>query len=339
MGKVSLIFGLLATIFIAESMARNLAEHEPKYLWFPTDDGTLVKGYLEGSPKGVEADERDVRFYLYTKNNPNNPQELWIDNLDALRNSHFDSTAPVKIVSHGFSSSSVGGSAGAVKSAYVSALSKVNVICVDWAPLAVAPWYDRAAANTRMVGTKTARFLEFLVDNRATTVAQLHLIGHSLGAHVLGFTGAGLLVGRVPRITAMDPALPLFGGVSDEGRIDKGDALFVDVLHTSGGPLTSGELAFMDPRGHADYYPNGGKNQPGCTGLPEVVGACSHSRSYEFMAESIRSGGFTSCKCSSWSDFGTCNCGTTAKMGHAASASSHGYFHLTTNAQSPYSKN
>ncbi len=62
-----------------------------------------------------------------------------------------------------------------------------------------------------MVGAKGARFVEFLVDNRATTLGNIHFIGHSLGAHVLGFLGSGLLVGRAVRITALDPALPLFG--------------------------------------------------------------------------------------------------------------------------------
>jgi hypothetical protein len=35
--------------------------------------------------------------------------------------------------------------------------------------------------------------------------------------------------------SASDPALPLFGEVSDADRIDPTDAAFVDVVHTSGG--------------------------------------------------------------------------------------------------------
>jgi len=31
---------------------------------------------------------------------------------------------------------------------------------------------------------------------------------------------------------ALDPALPLFGEATDEGRIDPTDADFVDVIHT-----------------------------------------------------------------------------------------------------------
>ena len=45
---------------------------------------------------------------------------------------------------------------------------------------------------------------------------------------------------------------------------DPTDAAFVDVIHTSAGTLLEGGLAFREPRGHVDFYPNSGGNQPGC---------------------------------------------------------------------------
>lgn len=42
--------------------------------------------------------------------------------------------------------------------------------------------------------------------------------------------------------------------------LDPSDAEFVDVIHTNGGGL----LAFDEPLGHVDFYPNGGQKQPGC---------------------------------------------------------------------------
>lgn len=79
-------------------------------------------------------------------------------------------------------------------------------------------------------------------------------------------------------LIALDPALPLFGDVSDENRIDPSDAEYVDVIHTAGGESSRIKastingtklespraLAFIEPRGHADFYVNGGRNQPGC---------------------------------------------------------------------------
>ena len=46
-----------------------------------------------------------------------------------------------------------------------------------------------------------------------SVVRRLHLVGHSLGAHLVGFLGKRvqeLGLGKVARITALDPARPLF---------------------------------------------------------------------------------------------------------------------------------
>ena len=59
----------------------------------------------------------------------------------------------------------------------------------------------------------------------------------------------------------MDPAGPSFGADSDlEGRLDPTDAEFVDAIHCNGGKLGS-----VLPVGHANFYPNGGLVQPGCS--------------------------------------------------------------------------
>ena len=46
-----------------------------------------------------------------------------------------------------------------------------------------------------------------------SVVRRLQLVGHSLGAHLVGFLAKrvqGLGLGRVARITALDPARPFF---------------------------------------------------------------------------------------------------------------------------------
>jgi hypothetical protein len=58
---------------------------------------------------------------------------------------------------------------------------------------------------------------------------------------------------------ALDPAMPLFVTNDKNKKVDPGDALFVDVLHTNA--LWKGKL---EASGHVDFYANGGLTQPGC---------------------------------------------------------------------------
>jgi hypothetical protein len=58
----------------------------------------------------------------------------------------------------------------------------------------------------------------------------------------------------------------MFGNAEPAGRLDAGDAILVDTIHTCGG-----SLGFREPYGHVDFFPNGGtRPQPGCDG--EITG-------------------------------------------------------------------
>ena len=63
-------------------------------------------------------------------------------------------------------------------------------------------------------------------------------------------------------ILGLDPAGPLFNKAKEEYRLDKNDATFVDVIHTDAG--FAGTTLNL---GDADFYPNGGREQPGCSYL------------------------------------------------------------------------
>jgi len=59
----------------------------------------------------------------------------------------------------------------------------------------------------------------------------------------------------------------MFGNAGPDGRLDAGDAILVDAIHTC-----SGSLGFREPYAHMDFYPNKGtRPQPGCDGL-DIVG-------------------------------------------------------------------
>lgn len=53
--------------------------------------------------------------------------------------------------------------------------------------------------------------------------------------------------------------MPLFLRTPKWGKLDKGDAEFVDVIHTDG--FVKGQI---ERSGHVDFYANGGLSQPGC---------------------------------------------------------------------------
>lgn len=107
-----------------------------------------------------------------------------------------------------------------------------------------------------------AAFIEFLGSETQVSFDNIHILGHSLGAHVAGYISNNM-PRKVGRITGLDPAGPAFETPylkDTEERLDVADANFVDIIHTC-----AGSLGFLRPIGHVDFYPNGGTfRQPGC---------------------------------------------------------------------------
>lgn len=77
-----------------------------------------------------------------------------------------------------------------------------NVIIVDWEKGA-KEWYhyEQAAVNTEVVGTILALLVESLEHHWGASKTHIHIIGHSLGAHVAGFAGNAHKETRYQRIT------------------------------------------------------------------------------------------------------------------------------------------
>lgn len=70
----------------------------------PSDEyGNLVKRDLTETVEQTEEDlPNRVFFYLYTRNNSDNPEQLFIDDVETLNNSNFDTEKETKIVTHGW---------------------------------------------------------------------------------------------------------------------------------------------------------------------------------------------------------------------------------------------
>lgn len=67
--------------------------------------------------------------------------------------------------------------------------------------MAATPWYRTAARNTALVGKHTAGLLDHLHRSTGADLQDFHLVGFSLGGHVVGLTGKHVQTGRVRKIT------------------------------------------------------------------------------------------------------------------------------------------
>lgn len=103
-------------------------------------------------------------------------------------------------------------------------------------------------------------FLDQLVDVARGTGQEypeaygpLHLIGHSLGAHICGCAAKEVRRRERPwlvrRITGLDPAQPCFKHSKKVLQLDQNDAPFVDIIHTNGRVLSKLGLGLPNPIG------------------------------------------------------------------------------------------
>ncbi|XP_017587389.1 PREDICTED: phospholipase A1 member A isoform X2 [Corvus brachyrhynchos] len=208
-----------------------------------------------------------VQFLLFTSSSPTCGELISAD--DGIKNCSFNSSLETKIIIHGFR-------ALGTKPSWIEGLvqailhtSQVNVIAVDWVYGSTGA-YPSAVENVTRLALVISQFISKLLA-LGVSGTSIHIIGVSLGAHVGGLVGH-FHGGHLGRITALDPAGPKYTRASPEERLDPGDALFVEAIHTD-----ADNFGIRIPVGHIDYFVNGGKDQPGCprfisAGLLEQAG-------------------------------------------------------------------
>lgn len=147
--------------------------------------------------------------------------------------SNFDPCQPTFVIVHGWR-------AKGAKSGYFQNLlaaikayaAHANIILVDWTKYSTSLIYTSVKNNTLKVGDWVGNFLiELGVDPTTTT-----LIGHSLGAHILGNAGAKYTKetgNSINTIIALEPAGPLYSTTCKSQRLDDGDAAHVIALHST----------------------------------------------------------------------------------------------------------
>lgn len=140
---------------------------------------------------------------------------------------------PIKVLIHGYIASRYHSSITPIKNAYLSA-GNVNLIVVDWSQ-ASYQMYDVSRTLTSQVAYRVSKILERFISENEIDRGLVHLIGHSLGAHIAGNVGR-YMGNSLGRITGLDPAAPLYIKYSYDA-IQITDATFVDIIHTNGEAL------------------------------------------------------------------------------------------------------
>nr|AIY34737.1 lipase 8 [Lygus lineolaris] len=204
-------------------------------------------------------DCNSVQFYLVTRTNANyGGVEACLQQTTTLFNGTFNESKPTKILVHGWRNSRKTEFTTNITDSYLNAMD-VNVIQVDWSAIAEQD-YITARLAVPNVGKTVAAFIEKITKELQVSLSDLQLVGHSLGAHIVGVSGYTFQNPKIGTVTGLDPAGPLFWTTQNDGMITEESGEFVVILHTCAGLLGTSKVL-----GHVDFYANGGiPIQPGC---------------------------------------------------------------------------
>ena len=281
-----------------------------------------------------------LRLLLYTRKHPNIGVPLTSGNLSTMTSLvYYKPDQPTRFIIH---SSFDGPESSTWMKEMKNRLLNIedsNVVLVDWSSGASSTMADQRLSAVRMVGIEISRVIRDLKDAHGTKARSVHLIAHGFGTFAADVVGRQ--VSGLGRISALDPGGPNFDALTIDGRLDKSDAEFVDVIHTDGHNTSTVASSLYHrgsqlPLGDVDFYPNGGSYQPGCSlqGFEDLVTrpigegvrrfvACHHYRAVDYYLESILPSS-NQCiqiayQCSNYTDFleGKCFKCNWNKLGHA----------------------
>jgi len=302
---------ILITLLVAAATANPISQKEEDWHLVPDTDGRMH--LVDINNVDMEAEplfnaETDVIFRLWTRDNPTAGQVVGLNNNAQLAASNFLASRQTRWHAHGWNGGGANTGA-AVRSALLNHVD-CNVFVVDWGAGAQTPNYIAARNRVGAVGAVIARYMVW-INSHGVPYSQMQSIGHSLGAHVAGFSGKGTPA-PIAAVVALDPAGPLFSLDNPNERFHNTDATYVESIVTDGG-----RLGFEHPVGDANFYPNWGTSQPGC-GI-DLTGNCGHGLVNNFYAASINNNNhFGATMCRGLQDIRDRNCvasGASRRMG------------------------
>ncbi|CAG9830939.1 unnamed protein product [Diabrotica balteata] len=320
---MKVIFCLLGVVTLVVSTPVNQEDLQKYYL-----QGSIPCPFKEAINYNVSSD--DIKVYFRNKQHPDSSVPIDINQSSEVDALGFSPNKDTMFIVHGWHNGHDSPVCDVVSKAVLQN-NDINVFLIDWNAIA-RNLYVVAYKAVPEVGKLLGTLIRNLVNNNKLDLNKAAIVGHSLGAHVAGLAGHELN-GAIHHIVGLDPALPCFDYNDVDQRLDPTDAKYVEVIHTC-----AGFLGFDVDIGDSDYYPNGGKNQPGCD--LDVVGICRHGRSYLYYSESLISGGFAAKQCNSYKDFNNnqCNAGRSNMGEYNINTSARGGYYLNTNSKSPYAQ-
>ncbi|KNC34548.1 hypothetical protein FF38_00518 [Lucilia cuprina] len=291
--KYFLLISLIAAVFAVSNVIPEDERIHGENGWYIPNiyqfnewvDKENVEAVIENSKDPQISN--NVTFFLYTRKNPSTPQIIIITN-ESISNSNFNVRHQTRVCVHGWMSDKDANINTDVRDAWLSK-GEYNYIFVQW-DSAKSPYYPYSAKYTFVVGGKISTLLHFLIKHFRVKLQELTIIGHSLGAHISGFTAKHFRSTKVNTVIGLDPALPLFDINQPDKRLSNTDADYVQSIHTNGG-----RFGFLQPIGKGAFYPNGGESQPAC--WYDITGVCDHSMAIYYYAEAVKLNDFNSMRC------------------------------------------
>ncbi|XP_043285775.1 phospholipase A1-like [Venturia canescens] len=280
------VWCLLLSIYFAESGLENSLfkwsaelRNFTRGLKVENSVGELVELSIESEPPRLKGlfNSSQVQFFLHTRQSQNSPVQLITDDPQSLNGSRFDSNKHTFLVTHDWMGDKRSRSCAFIRDELLKKQDS-NVIVVDWGSIASSD-YGTTRLQVRDVGRALTRMIEHLQRVGSLKPVRTTLIGHGVGAHVMGIAGS-LAKDPIGVVIGLDPAYPLFVDYHRGQGITVHDAVHVQIIYSD-----PGFLGISTPRGHTNIHLNNGHPQPECGS--DQFHACSHSRAVEYLGESI----------------------------------------------------
>lgn len=316
---------LALLLLVTFSNATISSNNNDRYVWLSGHSPHLHLVDLH-EPVKIDASRSGAgnQYWLFTRSNPTTPQFLIHGNVNSIINSNYAPNRQTKVLVHGWNGNGNHRMNNEIASAYFDR-GDFNIIVVDWNRIANMN-YVSAVAGVPNVGENLGNFLAWFFNTIGGSWNDLHLIGFSLGAHVVGNAGRAV-GGRAARITGLDPAGPLW--TMNRNALTLTDGVYVESIHTDGRLQ-----GIFNPISDADFYPNGGRHpQPGCSNSN-----CSHSRAIFLFSSSVRTDHFIGRQCTDINQAQSMECnGSSFNMGNSIiNKKGRGLFGLRTGSAWPF---